>query len=276
MRWGSLRVLGGMPNALALQGTTLYVADGGDNALAEMDLTEGRVRGFRHAGYFPTAVSLSRNGKTAFVLNTKGNGSVQRTTLGKPGNAHDFQGTVTVVDLSSDLDRETEIVAREQPMERQSRAAGVESLQRRDQARPVHHQGESHLRRDLWRLTAWATATRSFAAWARQSCRTIASWPASSRCSTTAMSAGRIAPMGTPGRPSAWPTITSSTSTSAIRGPIRTTAIVRCRSPTGGALWDAALKKGRSVRVWGEFCDDKLATIRTHAEGLVRVVGGSR
>ncbi len=28
----------------------------------------------------------------------------------------------------------------------------------------------------------------------------------------------------------------------------------------GGALWDAALKKGRSVRVWGEFCDDKLAT----------------
>ena len=29
----------------------------------------------------------------------------------------------------------------------------------------------------------------------------------------------------------------------------------------GGALWDAALKKGRSVRVWGEFCDDRLATI---------------
>jgi hypothetical protein len=29
---------------------------------------------------------------------------------------------------------------------------------------------------------------------------------------------------------------------------------------TGGAIWDAALKKGRSVRVWGEFCDDKLAT----------------
>ena len=28
----------------------------------------------------------------------------------------------------------------------------------------------------------------------------------------------------------------------------------------GGALWDAALKKGRTVRVWGEFCDDKLAT----------------
>ena len=58
MRWGSLRVLGGMPNALALRGETLYVADGGDNALAEIDLAAGMVRGFRHAGYFPTAVDL--------------------------------------------------------------------------------------------------------------------------------------------------------------------------------------------------------------------------
>ena len=49
LRWGSLRVLGGMPNALALRGATLYVADGGDNALAEVDLADGRVRGFRHA-----------------------------------------------------------------------------------------------------------------------------------------------------------------------------------------------------------------------------------
>ena len=42
LRWGSLRVLGGMPNALALRGDTLYVADGGDNALAEIDLDSGR------------------------------------------------------------------------------------------------------------------------------------------------------------------------------------------------------------------------------------------
>ena len=32
MRWGSLRVLGGMPNALALKSDTLFVANGGDNA----------------------------------------------------------------------------------------------------------------------------------------------------------------------------------------------------------------------------------------------------
>ena len=41
LRWGSLRVLGGMPNALAIRGKTLYVADGGDNAVAEVDLDAG-------------------------------------------------------------------------------------------------------------------------------------------------------------------------------------------------------------------------------------------
>src|SRR5206468_3228655 len=88
LRWGPLRVLGGMPNALALSpdGSTLYAAGGGDNALAEIDITAGRVRGFRHAGFFPAAVALAHDGKTAYVLNTKGNGSVSKTTLGKPGN----------------------------------------------------------------------------------------------------------------------------------------------------------------------------------------------
>lgn len=110
--WGKLRVLGSMPNALAIRGKTLYVADGGDNALGEIDLNDGRILGFRHAGYFPTAVALSPDGKSAFLLNTKGNGSVSRTSIGKAGNAHDFQGTVTVVDLAADLAAETAVVAR--------------------------------------------------------------------------------------------------------------------------------------------------------------------
>jgi len=112
LRWGSLRVLGGMPNALAIRGKTLYVADGGDNAVAVVDLDAGAVRGYHHAGYFPTAIALSHDGGSAFVLNTKGNGSVSKTILGKPGNAHDFQGTITVVNLASDRDRETAVVAR--------------------------------------------------------------------------------------------------------------------------------------------------------------------
>jgi DNA-binding beta-propeller fold protein YncE len=112
IRWGDLRIFGAMPNALAIAGGTLYVADGGDNALAEVDLDSGKVRGFRPVGYFPTAVALGSDGKTAFVLNTKGNGSVAKTVRGLPGNAHDFQGTVTAVDLTKDLAQATATVAR--------------------------------------------------------------------------------------------------------------------------------------------------------------------
>ena len=87
------------------------MADGGDNAVAEIDLVEGRVQGYRHAGYFPTAIALSFDGAFAYVLNTKGNGSVAKTSLGLPGNAHDFQGSVTVVNLNKDLAAETNKVA---------------------------------------------------------------------------------------------------------------------------------------------------------------------
>jgi DNA-binding beta-propeller fold protein YncE len=111
MTWGKLMLLGSMPNALAIQGETLYVADGGDNALAEVDLPTGKVKGFRPAGYFPIALALAPDGKTAFVLNTKGNGSVSKTSIGKVGNAHDFQGTISVLDLNKDLAAQTEVVA---------------------------------------------------------------------------------------------------------------------------------------------------------------------
>jgi len=110
--WGNLRVLGSMPNALTVRGKTLYVANGGDNALCEVDLAEGKVLGFRSAGYFPTALALTPDGKSALLLNTKGNGSVNRTLAGKPGNSHDFQGTVSVVDLNTDLAAATSLVAR--------------------------------------------------------------------------------------------------------------------------------------------------------------------
>ena len=65
--------------------------------------------------------------------------------------------------------------------------------------------------------------------------------------------------MGTPGPRSPWPTSTSSISTWATRGPIPTTARRRWPSPTAGALWDAAAKKRKSIRVYGEFCGIELA-----------------
>src|SRR5207249_2174155 len=112
IRWGDRRVLGSMPNALAVRGDTLYACNGGDNALCEIDLPTGTVRGFRPAGFYPVAVALAADGRTAFVLNTKGHGSVAKTLIGKPGTAHDFQGTVSVIDLGRDLAAETAAVAR--------------------------------------------------------------------------------------------------------------------------------------------------------------------
>lgn len=112
LRFEGQRLIGAMPNALEVRGRVLHAADGGDNALAEIDLDSGQVRGYRPAGYFPTAIQLAADGRTAFVLNTKGNGSVNRTAQGKAGNAHDFQGTVSVVDLTADLAAATETVAR--------------------------------------------------------------------------------------------------------------------------------------------------------------------
>ncbi len=112
LRFEGLRLIGAMPNALHVRDKSLYAADGGDNALAEIDLSSGQVRGYRPVGYFPTALQLSADGRTAFVLNTKGNGSVNRTVQGKAGNAHDFQGTVSVVDLTADINAATETVAR--------------------------------------------------------------------------------------------------------------------------------------------------------------------
>ncbi len=111
LKYKGQRLLGGMPNALAVGTDNLYVADGGDNAIAEIELKSGKLNGFRPAGYFPVSLGLSGDGKTVFVLNSKGNGSVARTTLGRAGNAHDFQGSVSVLDLDKPISAETAKVA---------------------------------------------------------------------------------------------------------------------------------------------------------------------
>ncbi|MBB6052807.1 bifunctional YncE family protein/alkaline phosphatase family protein [Armatimonas rosea] len=88
----------------------LLVACGGDNAIAEVDAATGKVLGYRPAGYYPMALAPVGAGKI-FALNTKGNGSVRRTVLGQAGNAHDFQGSISVIDRSTDLKAATARVA---------------------------------------------------------------------------------------------------------------------------------------------------------------------
>jgi DNA-binding beta-propeller fold protein YncE len=112
IKTGNYALIGSMPNALAISGETLYVADGGDNAICEISTKTGKVLGFRPAGFYPTSIDLTPDGKTAFVLNTKGNGSVSQSTKGKKErNTHQFQGTVSVLDLNQNLQVETERVA---------------------------------------------------------------------------------------------------------------------------------------------------------------------
>ena len=83
--WGDLRVLGAMPNALAVRGETLYVADGGDNALAEVDLPSGKVKGFRPVGYFPTAIQLSQDWQDRLHAQYQGERLGEPDHQGNPG-----------------------------------------------------------------------------------------------------------------------------------------------------------------------------------------------
>ncbi len=259
MTWGDLRVLGGMPNALALAGGTLYVADGGDNAVAEVDLGSGKVRGFRAAGYFPTAIALDPGGKAAFVLNTKGNGSVARTSLGRPGNAYDFQGTVTVVDLTKDLAAQTEAVARNNRWDaRPGRPASR-----------VYNGGIKHV---LYIIKENRTYDEVFG-----------DLPVGDGDPKLCSLGEKVMPnhrklareftlfdngyvSGTNSADGhAWSTqcLANDYLEHFYVGYSRTypdDGDDAMAISNGGALWDAALKKGKTLRVWGEFCDDKLAT----------------
>ncbi|HJP82099.1 MAG TPA: bifunctional YncE family protein/alkaline phosphatase family protein [Fimbriimonadaceae bacterium] len=105
--WNEKSLFGSMPNSLALSGRKLYMSNGGDNAICEVDTLSREVLGFRPAGYYPVAVQTTPDGREAYVCNTKGNGSIQRTSAGQPGGVHDFQGTVSVIDLTANIDDTT-------------------------------------------------------------------------------------------------------------------------------------------------------------------------
>ena len=259
LQWGTLRIFGAMPNALAVRGDTLHVADGGDNALAEIDLRSGKVLGYRHAGYFPTAVELSRDGKTAFVLNTKGNGSVAKTLLGKPGNAHDFQGSVTVIDLDADLARETELVARNNRWEA-------------DPKRPALKVYNGAIKHVLYIIKENRTYDEVFgdipgANGDPKLCsigETIMPNHRKIAREFTIFDNGYVS--GTNSADGhAWSTqsIANDYLEHFYVGYSRTYPDDGDDSMSisaGGAIWDTALKKKKSVRVWGEFCDNDLAT----------------
>jgi DNA-binding beta-propeller fold protein YncE len=259
IRWGDLRVVGAMPNALAINGQTLYACNGGDNAIAEIDLVAGAVRGFRHAGYFPCAIQLSHDRSTAYVLNSKGNGSVENTIRGNPGSPHDFQGTVTVVDLGGDLAQETDIVAKNNHWESVA------------DPRPDHPVYRGAIKHVLYIIKENQTYDSIFGDMPvgngdpklcimgesvmpnhRKIARDFTLFD-NSYVSGTNSADGH-----------AWSTqsIANDYLEHFYVGYSRTypdDGDCAMSISTGGCLWDVAAAKGKKIRVYGEFCDDALA-----------------
>jgi DNA-binding beta-propeller fold protein YncE len=259
IRWGNLRTLGSMPNALAIHGDALYVCNGGDNALCEIDVSKGTVRGFRPAGFFPIALALSKDGKSAFVLNTKGNGSVANTTLRKPGNAHDFQGTVTVLDLGKDLERETATVAANNRWGEDHQKSPLR----------VYNGAIKHV---LYIIKENRTYDEIFGDLEKGNgdpklCSLGETIMPNHRAIVrqfTLFDNGHVS--GTNSADGhAWSTqcLANDYLEHFYDGYARTypdDGDCAMSISNGGCLWDAAAKKALSIRVWGEFCDDKLAT----------------
>lgn len=91
-------LFGSMPNAVALSADkkTLYVANGGNNAIAVVDLASGKNRGFIPAAWYPSSVTLA--GNQLIVTNAKGIGSRNPR---KPAeyNSHGHTGSINIVSL---------------------------------------------------------------------------------------------------------------------------------------------------------------------------------
>jgi DNA-binding beta-propeller fold protein YncE/phospholipase C len=87
---------GSAPSGLATDGDNLYVACGGNNALAVISLGKTpTLRGFLPTGWYPVAVAVRDS--QIYVANVKGTGSRRRQKDGSFG-VYDFTGTVQKID----------------------------------------------------------------------------------------------------------------------------------------------------------------------------------
>lgn len=90
---------GSAPNALALDGDTLYVACGGNNAVAVVDVKgDPIVEGFMPTGWYPA--SLSTVDGNLFIGNVKGTGSRGKVKDANGYSVYSFSGSVQRIDLA--------------------------------------------------------------------------------------------------------------------------------------------------------------------------------
>lgn len=101
---------GSVPSGMALDGDNLFVACGGNNAVAVVSLKgTSKLLGFMPTGWYPSAVSVSKG--NLYIANTKGTGSRARQKDGSFG-VYNFTGTLQKVSLSelSNLKAHTALV----------------------------------------------------------------------------------------------------------------------------------------------------------------------
>ncbi len=93
--------LGSSPDALAVHpdGKMLFVANAANNAVAVVDLGSAKVKGFLPAGWYPTAVALTKDNQQLLIANGYGFGSVAPAKTG--GRSYkDRAGVLSLVPLT--------------------------------------------------------------------------------------------------------------------------------------------------------------------------------
>ena len=148
--------------ALSPDGSRLYVACAGINALAVIDTQQEKVLGYVPTGWFPARVVVSPDGKTLYVDNAKGFGAGPNGGADfHQGPAGDYIGDITrgVVSImpapeTSQVRRTHRAGASQQRIRSEggagagcgfSRSAGG-PCERENQIRGFHRQGEPHVR----------------------------------------------------------------------------------------------------------------------------------
>lgn len=91
---------GATPTALIAKNGALYVCNSTANAVHLIDQATGKTLAYYPTGYYPISMELSHDGQKLYVLNSKGNGSIANTERGNAGNPHDFQGSVSVIPVN--------------------------------------------------------------------------------------------------------------------------------------------------------------------------------
>ncbi|MGA8161646.1 MAG: alkaline phosphatase family protein [Acidobacteriaceae bacterium] len=91
---------GVMPSGVAVRDGRVYVAESGMNAVALVDAATTRVLEHIPVGWNPTAVALSPDGVTLYVVNTKGRGAGPNAGAGHAAGAPTYVGALEYGSLS--------------------------------------------------------------------------------------------------------------------------------------------------------------------------------